>query len=116
MDKLIRFTVAFGHRDLVSSGPGRTPSQVIVSYVPEVIGSGVSTLWSGVRACSGVCIVFGGASDLGASLSVHGRMDSHSGPRNGAHLCALPQSGAIWRRFLRPMLWGLGRRLADFLV
>lgn len=56
-DKIIRFAAAFGHRDKISSGPGRTPSDVIVSYVPEVIASGVSKFWTRERACSGVCII-----------------------------------------------------------
>lgn len=56
-DKVIRFVAAFGHRDLISSGPGRKPSDVIVSYLPEVIGSGVSKFWTGEKPCSGVCII-----------------------------------------------------------
>ena len=56
-DKIVRFVAAFGHRDTISSGPGRTPSNVIVSYLPEVIGSGVSNFWTGERQCSGVCII-----------------------------------------------------------
>ena len=57
LDKLVRFTAAFGHRTQISSGPGRTPSDVILSYVPEVIGSGVSKYWTGTQPCSGICII-----------------------------------------------------------
>ncbi len=41
----------------LGDGPGRKLSDVIVSYVPEVIASGVSKFWTGERACSGVCII-----------------------------------------------------------
>jgi hypothetical protein len=57
LDKLVRFTVAFGHRTQISSGPGRTPSDVILSYVPEVIGSGISNFAAGPQSCSGICII-----------------------------------------------------------
>ena len=57
LDKLVRFTAAFGHRTQISSGPGRISSDVIFSYLPEVIGSGVSEYWAGNQACSGICII-----------------------------------------------------------
>ena len=56
-EKIVRFVAAFGHRESISSGPGREPSEAIVSYLPEVIGSGVSKFWSGEIPCSGVCII-----------------------------------------------------------
>lgn len=56
-DKLVRFALAFGHRTQVSSGPGRAPSDVALAYVPEIIGSGVATFWSGYQACSGICVI-----------------------------------------------------------
>lgn len=56
-DKLVRFALAFGHRTRISSGPGRIPSDVVLAYVPEIIGSGVSKFWSGNLACSGICVI-----------------------------------------------------------
>jgi hypothetical protein len=54
--EVIRYTVAFGHRGTISSGPGRTPSDAIVAYLPETIGSGTSNFQSGLTAVSGLCI------------------------------------------------------------
>ena len=56
-DKLIRFTVAFGHRTQISSGPGRPANKMIVAYVPEIIGSGVSKYHVGMTPVSGMCIL-----------------------------------------------------------
>jgi hypothetical protein len=57
LDKLVRFTAAFGHRTQISSGPGRVASDVIFSYIPEVIGSGISQYSTGNEGCSGICII-----------------------------------------------------------
>ena len=54
--EIIQFTVAFGHRDYISSGPGRTLSQANIAYLPETIGSGVSHFQTGLTAVSGLCI------------------------------------------------------------
>ncbi len=54
---LVRFTITYGHRAQVSSGPGRTPSDVIAAFIPEIIGSGVSRYSTDYQPCSGLCIV-----------------------------------------------------------
>lgn len=54
---LVRFTITYGHRAQVSSGPGRLPSDVIAAFVPEIIGSGVSRYSTDYQPCSGLCIV-----------------------------------------------------------
>lgn len=54
---LVRFTITYGHRSQVSSGPGRTPSDVIAAFVPEIIGSGVSRYTTDYQPCSGLCII-----------------------------------------------------------
>ena len=57
LDELVRYTVTFGHRTEVSSGPGRQPCSVIAAYIPEVIGSGISRYSEDYMPCSGVCII-----------------------------------------------------------
>ena len=57
LNDLVRFTITYGHRTQVSSGPGRTPSNVIASFIPEIIGSGVSRYTTDYQPCSGMCLI-----------------------------------------------------------
>lgn len=54
---LVRFTITYGHRASVSSGPGRLPSDVIAAFIPEIIGSGVSRYTTDYQPCSGLCLI-----------------------------------------------------------
>lgn len=54
---LVRFTITYGHRTQVSSGPGRAPSNVIAAFIPEIIGSGVTRYTTDYQPCSGMLLI-----------------------------------------------------------
>ena len=54
---IVRFAISYGDRTTVMSTYGNHPTPLIVSYIPAVIGSGVSIYSPGVMPCSGVCLM-----------------------------------------------------------
>jgi hypothetical protein len=67
---LVRYTISYGHRATVSSPRGRHNNQVIVAYVPDIIGSGVSQYSSNYTPSSGVCIISPGSERWGHPFPV----------------------------------------------
>jgi hypothetical protein len=57
LPQLIRYAVSYGHRSSIPSSRGSHRNNVIVAYVPEIIGSGRSIYNDDYLACSGVCII-----------------------------------------------------------
>ncbi len=59
LEDLVRFTISYGHHAKLPSKGGRPDGELIVSFIPDIIGSGVSiydTSYAPV-ACSGVGIL-----------------------------------------------------------
>lgn len=57
LQEVIRYAITFGSRTTLPSSRGNHINQVIVSYIPAIIGSGVTAYSTGVYACSGVSII-----------------------------------------------------------
>lgn len=59
IDDVVRFTLTFGQRATLKGKNGRADSDVIISYLPEIIGSGMSQYLqtAGNVPCSGVCLM-----------------------------------------------------------
>lgn len=54
---LVRFSISYGDRTIVPSTHGSHPTELIVSYIPSVIGSGASIYGPGLLPCSGICLM-----------------------------------------------------------
>jgi len=55
---LVRFGLTYGERQIIPSLHGNNPTEVIVSYIPDVIGSGISKLVANINyPCSGICLM-----------------------------------------------------------
>src|SRR5262249_45219284 len=57
LEDVLRFTVTFGDRATLLSSRGNHQNRVIITYIPEPIGSGTSICNPGSVPCSGVCLI-----------------------------------------------------------
>lgn len=57
LEDLINFTISYGDRVILPSTRGTHHNLAIISYVPEIIGSGTTIYNIGYLPCSGICIV-----------------------------------------------------------
>lgn len=57
LQEIIRYGITFGTRTTLAASRGNHINQVIVSYIPAIIGSGITAYTTGVYACSGICII-----------------------------------------------------------
>jgi len=57
LEDLINFTISYGDRVILPSARGTYHNPAIISYVPEIIGSGTTIYNIGYLPCSGICIV-----------------------------------------------------------
>ena len=112
---LVRYTVSYGHHSTVPSPRGGHTNPVIVAYVPEIIGSGISCYSSDYYPCSGLCIVSPGNQRWGHPYPILDQWTQHqfSGVFGTCFSCAAPtpfghtlcsscygREGSDWRRFL----------------
>lgn len=67
---LVQFTIMYGDRAQLPSTHGNHTNDVILSYVPEVIGSGTSIHSPGNVPCSGLCLISPGSSQYAHSFPV----------------------------------------------
>jgi len=67
---LVRYTVSYGHHATVPSPRGHHHNPVVVAYVPEIIGSGVSRYSTDYNPCSGLCIISPGSERWGHPFPV----------------------------------------------
>lgn len=57
LEEVLRFTVTYGDRAALPSARGNYLNPVVLSYIPEPIGSGTSICQPSLVPCSGVCII-----------------------------------------------------------
>jgi hypothetical protein len=56
--QIVGYALTYGERRTIMSVHGGHPTEVIVSFIPDVIGSGVKKGTPGlVQACSGICLM-----------------------------------------------------------
>ncbi len=57
LEELVRYALSYGHHATVKSPRGNHQNPVIVAYIPEIIGSGVSRYSADYLPASGICII-----------------------------------------------------------
>ncbi len=67
---LVRFAISYGDRTTVKSSHGNHPTQLIVSYIPSIIGSGTSIYAPGNLPCSGICLMSPASANFSHSFPV----------------------------------------------
>ncbi len=112
---LVRYTVSYGHRSELPSVHGGHQNPIIVAYLPEIIGSGISQYNKHYGACSGVCIISPGSERWGHPYPVLDEwVQNQCSTKIGkCFLCDLPtpfghticagcyeKVGSDWRTFL----------------
>jgi hypothetical protein len=112
---LVRYTVSYGHHSTVPSPRGDQDNPVIVAYVPEVIGSGISRYNTDYMPCSGICIISPGSERWGHPYPILDQWTKKqfTNALGVCFLCATPtpfghtlcsacyaKQGSDWRRFL----------------
>jgi hypothetical protein len=103
---LVRFTLTFGDWAKVPAGRGRFTNDVIISFVPEVIGSGTSIFQPGLVPCSGVCLMSPGSLNWGHSYpaldsyvqNIFGHLPSRCKLCGAATGFAMPVCDACYRK------------------
>lgn len=65
---LVRFGITYGSRTTITSMHGGHPTDIILAFVPEVIGSGMSIFQAGLVPCSGVMMMSPGSMNHGHSF------------------------------------------------
>ena len=68
LTELVRFCITFGSRTTVNSAHGGHPTDIILAFVPEVIGSGTSIIERGLVPCSGIVLMSPGSMNHGHSF------------------------------------------------
>ena len=58
LEYLVKFAISYGDRDILPPASGRRhENPIIVSYIPEIIGSGTSIYNRNLLPCSGICVI-----------------------------------------------------------
>jgi len=57
LEDLIRFTITYGDRGKIQSQRGNNENDIIVGFIPEIIGSGTAIYVNSEVPCSGVVII-----------------------------------------------------------
>ena len=57
LEDLIRFTITYGDREQFKSKRGNYNNDIIIGFIPEIIGSGTAIYVNSEVACSGVVII-----------------------------------------------------------
>lgn len=59
LEDIVRFAMSYGHRILLPGKAGRASCPLVVGFIPNVVGSGISVYDKGYEpvACSGVAVV-----------------------------------------------------------
>ena len=70
IDDLVKYAVNYGSRATIQSNRGNHPTEVIVAYVPEIIGSGLGIFSANYLPCSGVCLMSPQSTQYGHSFPV----------------------------------------------
>lgn len=68
LEDLVRFTITYGSRTTIPSIRGAHPTEIILAFVPEVIGSGTSVFEPGLVPCSGIVLMSPGSMNHGHSF------------------------------------------------
>lgn len=117
LEDLIRFTISYGHRTKLPSKGGRHENEIVVAFIPEIIGSGVSIydVTYAPVTCSGVAIISPTSEIYGHGFPVlddwvHDRFKTEKGQcvscgvqtafgHSFCHKC-YEARGQDWRKFL----------------
>jgi hypothetical protein len=67
---LVRFAITYGSRTTVSACRNTKTTSLILAFVPEIIGSGLSIYHSGLLPCSGLVLMSAGSYGHGHSYPV----------------------------------------------
>jgi hypothetical protein len=90
---LVRYTLSYGHGEIVPSSHGNAPTSVIAAYIPEIIGQGLSKYsTSGPMPASGVMLVSPGSLNWAHSHPVLYDYMQHkyASKPGGCRLCKAP--------------------------
>lgn len=70
LDDIVRFTITFGEKMFLPNLGNRIQTSGIISYIPEIIGSGTAIHFPGMVPCSGICLVSPASKDYSHSFPI----------------------------------------------
>ncbi len=96
IDALVRFAITYGDRATLPSSRGGHQNPIIVSYIPEIIGSGITMYSQDTIPCSGICIISAHSLEWGHSFPILDQWMkvNFQGAKSNCKLCGAPTSFA----------------------
>jgi len=72
LEDLMRFTLSYGHHAKLPSRGGRHENEIVLAFIPDIIGSGISVYDTDYQplTCSGVAVISPASQDYGHGFPV----------------------------------------------